>query len=78
METVPREDGRFDLVVTVLGNASFPLLRYAIGDVTDEPLGMPSTGFAILSNVAGRHDDLVISRTGRPVLANWLMDIRLP
>src|SRR5205823_4404952 len=30
VETLPRGDGLFDIVITVLGNPSFPLLRYTI------------------------------------------------
>lgn len=67
VETLPREDGLFDLVVTVLTNPSFPLLRYAIDDVTDAPLRARPVGFAILGNVDGRRNDLVVSRTGRLV-----------
>jgi phosphoenolpyruvate mutase len=65
LESVPREDERFDIVVTVLNNPSFPLLRYALGDVTDRPLERPDRGFAVLANVAGRSNDLVLSQTGR-------------
>lgn len=67
IETLPRDDGRYDIVVSVLNNPSFPLLRYAIGDVTDEPLEHPITGFSILENVVGRSSDFVLSRTGRYV-----------
>src|SRR5262249_27573352 len=69
VETLPRPDGRFDLAVTVLDNPSFPLLRYAIGDITDAPLEKPPSGLAILKNVVGRSNDLVYTRTGRPVHA---------
>jgi phenylacetate-CoA ligase len=65
VETKPREDGRHELIVTVLNNPSFPLLRYAIGDVTDAPLTRPPHGFSILQNVVGRQDDFVVTRTGR-------------
>jgi phenylacetate-CoA ligase len=65
LETLPRPDGRFDLVLTVLDNPSFPLIRYAIADVTDRPLRLPERGFAILHDVAGRDCDLLVSRSGR-------------
>jgi phenylacetate-CoA ligase len=65
LEALPRPDGRFDLVLTVLDNPSFPLIRYAIADVTDEPLRLPEHGFAVLHNVAGRDCDLLVSRSGR-------------
>jgi phosphoenolpyruvate mutase len=64
LETPLREDGRFDVVVTILNNPAFPLLRYMIGDVTDAPLDIPSRGFARLAAVAGRNNDLVINRSG--------------
>lgn len=65
METLPRDDGLFDVVVTVLGNPSFPLIRYAIGDLTDAPLQRGDRGFAILSSLVGRDNDIIISRSGR-------------
>ncbi|HEX5272250.1 MAG TPA: HAD hydrolase family protein, partial [Gemmataceae bacterium] len=65
MEALPRDDGRFDIVVTVLDNPSFPLIRYAIADVTEAPLDFPGRGFAVLAGVGGRDNDLVISRSGR-------------
>ena len=75
LETVPRDDGRFDVLVTVLRNPSFPLLRYAIADVADEPLRHPATGFAMLSNVEGRANDLVMSRSGRILHGLWFDDL---
>lgn len=67
VETLPRADGCFDIVVTVLNNPSFPLLRYRIDDLTQVPLERPSKGFAILNAVVGRSNDIVISRSGRCV-----------
>ena len=64
VETLPREDGRYEIVVSVLNNPSFPLLRYALGDVTDAPLKCPDQGFAILKNVAGRNNDFIVARAG--------------
>jgi phenylacetate-CoA ligase len=66
-ETLPREDGLFDIVLTVLSNPSFPLIRYAIEDVTTEALLTPPVGFSILKNVWGRRNDMVVSRSGRLV-----------
>jgi phosphoenolpyruvate phosphomutase len=65
VETVANDAGGFDLVITILNNPSFPLLRYAIADVTDAPLEMPSQGFAVLKSVSGRNNDLIVTRTGR-------------
>ena len=67
LETLPRDDGRCDLVVTVLDNPAFPLFRYAIEDITDEPLRHEATGFAVLHNVSGRSNDALIATSGRPV-----------
>jgi phenylacetate-CoA ligase len=64
LESVPRDDGRYDIIVTVLGNPSFPLLRYKIDDATDAPIEYPQHGFAILHNVAGRNIDLVQTASG--------------
>jgi phenylacetate-CoA ligase len=68
-ETLPRRNGLFDIVLTVLTNRSFPLIRYQIGDLTSAPLEVPQRGFAILKDVAGRRDDLLISKLGRCVHA---------
>lgn len=65
VETVLRDDGRFDLVLTNLNNPSFPLLRYSIGDVTNQALELPASGFAILNQIAGRCDDLLYTPAGR-------------
>lgn len=64
VETLSRRDGRRDIVVTVLANPAFPLLRYRIGDVTDGPLGMPETGFATLGPIHGRDDDFLVDTRG--------------
>jgi phenylacetate-coenzyme A ligase PaaK-like adenylate-forming protein len=42
--SVAREHGQYDIIVTVLNNPSFPLIRYAIGDVTSAELVEPSAG----------------------------------
>jgi len=65
VETPRRSDGLFDIVITVLCNPSFPLIRYAIEDVSETPLESPGKGFAILGGIGGRSNDLVVSRTGR-------------
>lgn len=65
LETQPRVDGRCDILVTVLTNAAFPLLRYAIGDTTDCPHQRPARGFARLHNVVGRSNDLLVTATGQ-------------
>jgi phenylacetate-CoA ligase len=65
LETVPDGAGRYEIVLTVLCNPSFPLLRYAIGDVTDAPLEVPPRGFAVLKNVGGRRNEILLTRSGR-------------
>ncbi|HSZ54078.1 MAG TPA: AMP-binding protein [Tepidisphaeraceae bacterium] len=64
LETLGRQDGQFDIVVTVLNNPSFPLIRYAIGDVTSAELVKPAQGFESLADVGGRNNDLLRSKTG--------------
>ena len=64
VETVPRDDGQFEIVVSPLNNPSFPLLRYAIADITDAPLTESASGFAVLANIAGRSNDLLVTRDG--------------
>ncbi len=65
LETLPRKDGFYDIVLTCLNNPSFPLLRYDIGDVSDRPLALPEQGFAILNSISGRCGDMLYSPTGR-------------
>jgi phenylacetate-coenzyme A ligase PaaK-like adenylate-forming protein len=64
IETLPRPDGRYDIAVTVLGNPSFPLLRYLIGDTTDRPLIVPETGLSVLPGVCGRQSDILMTKSG--------------
>jgi phenylacetate-CoA ligase len=71
VETPQREDGHYDVVITVLNSEPFPLIRYAIGDVTDKPLECPEVGFAYLSNISGRHQDLIIDKSGQPIYSGW-------
>jgi phenylacetate-CoA ligase len=71
VETLPRDDGRFDILLTVLTNPSFPLLRYAIGDSTDTPMYTPLHGFAVLGGLVGRKNDLILSRGGRHLHPLW-------
>lgn len=65
LETLPRQDGHFDIVLTNLNNPSFPLLRYDIGDVTDRPIEVPESGFSMLKNISGRCGDLLYTPSGR-------------
>jgi len=68
IETRPRDDnGRHELLVTVLHNPCFPLIRYRIGDLTSAPIQRPEQGFACLKDVAGRDNDMLWSAEGRAV-----------
>jgi phenylacetate-CoA ligase len=75
VETPEREDGRYDIVITVLNSHSFPLIRYAIGDVSDTQIQRPEVGFAHLGNIAGRHQDLIYDHSGGAIFAGWFEDV---
>lgn len=64
VETAPQEGAAHKIIVTVLTNPSFPLLRYEIGDLTSAPLGRPSSGFAVLEDVLGRCNSLLQTPAG--------------
>jgi phenylacetate-CoA ligase len=77
LESIPKADGIYDLVLSLLTNHSFPMIRYSIGDVTSGPLKIPLKGFAILPSVDGRANDLLITQNGRllsPFLVETLFD----
>lgn len=81
VETRPTGEGRHELLLSVLTNASFPLLRYAIGDLTDAPLEVPPRGFAVMRNVAGRENDLIVTGAGRllhPLRFDFVFGFWLP
>jgi len=65
LETLPARRGGFEIVVTVLNNPSFPLIRYAIGDLTPVPVVRPVKGFSHLAAIEGRKNDFIVSRSGR-------------
>lgn len=65
LELQGRAEGGYELVLTVLSNDSFPLIRYPIGDLTGKPLEIPPEGFAILGKIDGRANDLLTCRSGR-------------
>ncbi|MEX1027843.1 MAG: hypothetical protein WD049_07525 [Candidatus Paceibacterota bacterium] len=67
LETVPREDGNYDIAVTSLINPAFPLLRYLLGDLSPRPLIIPDRGFAVIEEITGRSNDMLVSRSGRLV-----------
>jgi len=65
VETPHNREGQFDIVVTVLNNPSFPLLRFAVVDMSDAEVERPNIGFATLGNIAGRSNDFVMTKSGR-------------
>lgn len=67
LETVENGDGQYEIRTTVLNNTSFPLIRFAIGDLSDEKIERPARGFSTLSSVTGRCNDMVVARSGRLV-----------
>ncbi|MEM6550590.1 MAG: hypothetical protein AAF750_00435 [Planctomycetota bacterium] len=75
VETLPREDGAYDVVVSVLGNGDFPLLRYRLGDVCDGPIDRSAVGFAVLPAVRGRDFDLVMDAAGDAVHGQAFEDV---
>lgn len=64
LETIPQPGPCHKIIVTVLNNPDFPLLRYEIGDLTNAPLKRPPRGFAILTDVLGRCNSLLQTPAG--------------
>jgi phosphoenolpyruvate phosphomutase len=64
LETLPSRDGRFEIIVTVLANSAYPLIRYRLADMTDAPLDNPERGFRSLQRIIGRENDFIITREG--------------
>lgn len=67
VETIPTEDNHYRIIMSVLNNPSFPLLRYNIGDLTDRPIAQTDFGFATLGPIIGRNNDFLVARSGRRV-----------
>ncbi|MEM0925240.1 MAG: hypothetical protein AAGJ83_04315 [Planctomycetota bacterium] len=67
LESLPNRNACHDLVVTVLNNSSFPLMRYQIEDVTSKPIRYLKDGMAVMEDVRGRKNDILVSRSGRLV-----------
>ncbi|WP_146517259.1 phenylacetate--CoA ligase family protein [Rubripirellula amarantea] len=67
VETIAQPSGLHAIVVTVLNNPSFPLLRYQIDDMACSPIVAPESGFTPISCVQGRDNDGLISRTGKHI-----------
>jgi phenylacetate-CoA ligase len=66
LETVPEGD-LHAILVTVLDNPSFPLIRYRIGDVVAKGIEKKENGFGVLEPIRGRTNDALVTRTGRRV-----------
>ncbi|MEM7455495.1 MAG: hypothetical protein AAF456_14175 [Planctomycetota bacterium] len=75
LETIRRPDDRYDIVVTVLNNPSFPLIRYAIGDIATNAIAKPENGFATLGEIEGRDFDFIISESGAVLHGQIFEDI---
>ncbi len=76
VEAVRDAAGHYDILITTLGNLDFPLIRYAIGDVTDAPLTVPARGFAELANVLGKSNDFLVTQSGKrvpPYMVEWIL-----
>lgn len=72
LESVPNDSGSHDIVLSVLGNASFPLLRYNIADTTSAPIQYDDHGFGRLRDIQGRCNDMLVSRNGRRLHAMFV------
>ena len=80
VETVPTNHdgitlGKFEIIVTVLTNPSFPLIRYSIGDVTNAAIRRPKIGFSVLGHVDGRSNDLLKARNGAIIHPNAIKNV---
>jgi phenylacetate-coenzyme A ligase PaaK-like adenylate-forming protein len=71
VETIPRDDGLFEVVMTDLFNVSQPIVRYRIGDLVEAPLtwGRCACGRALpsLGRIHGRAGDTIRLPDGRQV-----------
>ena len=56
---------RYEIVVTVLNNPSFPLMRYRIADTTNHLWQACRNGMGMLSEIHGRANDILITGSGR-------------
>jgi phenylacetate-coenzyme A ligase PaaK-like adenylate-forming protein len=72
VETLPLGDGCYRIIISVLSNPSFPLLRYDIGDLTEKPLTETNVGFSLLAPVTGKANDYLIGASGRRIYAGVL------
>ncbi|HEU0306965.1 MAG TPA: phenylacetate--CoA ligase family protein, partial [Lysobacter sp.] len=71
VETLPAEDGLFELVGTGFGNAAMPLIRYRCGDLVlpASPRERCACGrsFPLIEQVIGRVDDAIKLADGRSI-----------
>lgn len=74
LETIANAQGTYDVVATPMTNAAFPLLRYELGDTTDEPLSRPERGFGSVPQILGRSNDFLVSSRGAVLHPVVLMD----
>lgn len=64
LEASKTDSNTYKILVTVLDNLSYPLIRYEIGDLTDRPLQSPPKGFSTLGDIIGRSNDFLIGKDG--------------
>jgi phenylacetate-CoA ligase len=67
LETIPNDNGTYDILVTSLWNLTMPLLRYRIGDCCEQPVAEAPTGYRSLGRVMGRANDNLVGGDGRVV-----------
>jgi phenylacetate-coenzyme A ligase PaaK-like adenylate-forming protein len=65
VETLPRKDGMYDILVTCLDNPYYPLFRYRLEDLTSAPMVIPDRGAAHLTDILGRVNDLLMMPDGK-------------
>ncbi|MEL6897580.1 MAG: hypothetical protein AAFP90_15870 [Planctomycetota bacterium] len=78
VETTPNAVGTHDVLLTLLSNKSFPLLRYAIEDTTSAPIDRQGPGFGTLSDIRGRANDVLVGRSGsvvHPMLVKHVVEV---
>jgi phenylacetate-CoA ligase len=66
-EFLPRDNGLHEVVGTTLHNKVMPLLRYATGDLVklSDVTCLCGRTFPLAEEIYGRHDDYIITPTGR-------------
>jgi len=77
VETLANAHGTYDIVLSVLTNSSFPLLRYCIEDTTASAQKISACGFSVLDEIRGRSNDILVGRAGsliHPMIVKHTME----